>query len=114
MSLFTNIVNILLTAAIAFAAIMQWLVSARLLQLQRLIEDQRTKAWLFLRLKPTARAGHQTALLQISNLSQAGVWIEEARLHLQLASCDKTESFPIEDVLPTSQVHSGFDIRPMA
>jgi hypothetical protein len=107
------VINVLLTAAIALAAIMQWVVSGRLLSLQKVIEDQRTKAWLFLRLKPSALHGHATALLEISNLSQVGVWLEKVTVHLEVpaGTPNKAKAVQIENVLPPMQTGAGVDIR---
>jgi hypothetical protein len=107
------VVNGVLTFAIAFAAIMQWVVSARLLSLQKVVEEQRTKAWLFLRLKPSAIQGHATALLEISNLSQVGVWLENATVHLEVpqGAPNKAKAIAIEHVLPPMETGDGVDIR---
>jgi|SRR5579862_7120754 len=98
---FSTVVNLLLTAAIAYAGVMQWRVSKALLKLQQVVESQRTKAWTFLRLKQSVAQGHNTAVLQISNLSQVGVWIEKVTVHLETPSGapNKAEVIQLETVL---------------
>ncbi len=109
----STVVNVCLTAAIAFAAIMQWVVTDRLFKLQAVVEDQRTKAWLFLRLKPCPMHGHSTALLEISNLSQVGVWLEKVTVHLEVpaGAPNKSEALPLENLLAPMTTRSGVDIR---
>ena len=110
---FSTAVNLLLTAAIAFAGWMQWRVYDRLFKHEQAVEDQRTKAWLFLRLKPNSAHGHSTALLEISNLSQVGVWLETVTVHLEVpaGAQNKAESILLENLLPPMTTRAGVDIR---
>ena len=94
---FGIVVNLLLTAAIAFAAIMQWVVSNRLLRLQRTVEEQHSKAWIFLRARPSSAAGHNTAVLEISNLSQVGVWVEKVMVNLEVQAGAPNKATPNPD-----------------
>jgi hypothetical protein len=111
-STLNTVVNVALTAVIAFAAIMQWIVSGRLLNLQKAVEDQRTKTWLFFRLKPTALGGHGTAQLEVSNLSQVGVWLEKVTLHLEVPRTpNKAIAILIETVLSPMHTKPDVDIR---
>jgi len=77
----TDIINVVLTAAIAWAGYRQYVVSNGLLKLQETIEKERHASWLFFRVKPQFAGGHNTAILEVSNLSQMGVWIEHVTVH---------------------------------
>jgi hypothetical protein len=111
--LVSTVVNVLLTGAIAFAGIMQWLVSGRLLDLQRVVENQHTKVWLFLRMKGAPLSGHDSAQVQISNLSQVGVWVEKVTVHVEVpaGTPNKAKAILIECILPPMLTKADVDIR---
>jgi hypothetical protein len=96
--------SLLLTGAIAWAAVTQTLLAHRqavtsenLLSLQQTIEKQRTTAWIFLRVNSIQRAPHEQAILDISNLSEVGVWIEKITVNVQVpaGSANQDHTLPI-------------------
>jgi hypothetical protein len=105
----TDTLTILLTAAIAWAGWRQAVTAEKqdataknLLKLQQTIEEQRNKIWVFLRVKPYFIHGHTTAVVEIANLSQVGIWLEKLIIHLDDASAavpDRAHSEVLEKVL---------------
>lgn len=77
-----DVATIGLTIVIAVAAWCQWKVATRILKLEETIERRRTEARLFLRVKHVISANQQLARLEIANLSQTGVWLEKATVHV--------------------------------
>ncbi len=67
----TDWINVVVTAVIAFAAIMQWRVAAKL----EAIETSREKVRLLLRFTHADKAGPVLSL-RLANLSSIGVFIE--------------------------------------
>jgi len=87
----TDSVTILLTAAIAWAgwrqaelAKQQAATAANLLNLQNEIERQRNTASIFLRVHGFIQSSRHLAVLEISNLSEVGIWIETITVHLKV------------------------------
>lgn len=107
----TDGINILLTAAIAWAGYRQYVVANRLLKLQNAIEEQRNKVWLFLRIKQSAHAGRNTAMLEITNLSLTGIWLEKVSVHLvtEKSAPNKAHGVMVEKQLRSSEA-AGVDI----
>jgi hypothetical protein len=105
---FTDIVTILLTAAIAYTGWRQVKTAEKqdetaknLLKLQQIIEEQRNQAWIFLRIVSFVQTALQFAALEISNLSEVGIWIEKITVHLEVPSGmpNKAHALPVEKPL---------------
>ncbi len=104
-----ELITLLLTAAIAWAGVAQAALAKRqavtadrLLELQKAIEQQRNQVWVFPRVSGDTGPAGQLTLLEISNLSEVGIWIEKITLHL--------------DVLPGSpnRAHARLIQKPLA
>jgi len=85
----TDTLTVLLTAAIAYTGWRQLKTAEKqdetaknLLALQKTIEEQRNQAWIFLRVIGFAQAAAERARLEISNLSEVGIWVEKITVHL--------------------------------
>ena len=61
---------------------MQYVVARRIFKLQKSIEENQNRAWLFLRIKQTTSQHQDIAQLEITNLSQSGAWLEKATIRL--------------------------------
>jgi hypothetical protein len=95
--------DLALTGVIAWAAIMQWVVSSRLFGLTKAVENFKNRPLLFCRISgddPLEGLPSSWIDTQLSNLSSFGIWIEEAVLVLDgKVLCESTRSFPIGAVL---------------
>lgn len=116
----TDLITILLTAAIAWAGWRQAVTAEKqdataksLLSLQKTIEDQRNKIWVFLRMQPSVEGGLNTVVVEIANLSQVGIWLEQLKVHLDDVSTpvpDKIHPQRLESVLGSLKTEK-IDIR---
>jgi len=98
--------NLLLTAVIAIAGIMQGIFAMRLYKLQESIEQSQFKPFLFCRVTGNGypHGGAFTSLdAQLSNLSLHGVWVERLEIILDGPIAKPEMNFKIERILPASQ-----------
>jgi|SRR5208282_3646456 len=101
--------DLLLTAVIAWAAIMQWVVSKRLFGLTKAVEDFKNRPLLFCRIGGNAFDGltYTAIIAQLSNLSSFGIWMEEAVLVFDgQFDCEPSRTFKIESVLGAGETYS--------
>jgi hypothetical protein len=89
----TDLLTILLTGAIAWAgwkqaklAEQQAVTAANLLSLQNEIEKQRNTASIFLRVHGFVQSRRHFVVLEMSNLSEVGIWIEKITVHLKVSA----------------------------
>jgi hypothetical protein len=94
--------NLVLTAAIALATVMQWFVSRRLGQLQERIEQNAERVEVYPVLKPAIISNRWHPVLYVANLSAQGVWVS----HLVIEISDLTyERAHHPDLRTTQQVN---------
>lgn len=99
--------DLVLTGVIAWAAIMQWVVSGRLLGLTRAVEDFKNKPRLFCRIigqAPFEGSPYTSIDAQLSNLASFGIWVEQMIVVLDgKVACEPTRSFSINGVLGSGE-----------
>lgn len=107
---------ILLTAAIAWAGRRQAITADKqdetarnLLKLQETIEQQRNRISVFLQLRTVQEMGWSTVALEISNLSQTGIWLEHMTIHCQTKAVGRTVT--LRKILPAFTTDPNNDIR---
>jgi hypothetical protein len=100
--------DLVLTGVIAWAAIMQWVVSSRLLGLTKAIEDLKNRPLLYCRIKgePYLTSYYSAIEARLSNLSSSGIWIEQAVIVFdRKVACDSLRSFSIDAVLLSGETY---------
>jgi hypothetical protein len=99
--------DIVLTLVIAWAAVMQWIVAARLLKLQRTVESSHSRVKLFCRIAANLESPKTYARLQVSNLSGFAVWLEETS-HFFAHAGEPSEhriTLKVQEVLEAGQTY---------
>lgn len=95
--------DLVLTGVIAWAAIMQWVVSRQLFKLSKAVEDLKNKPVLFCRINGSVPEGglpYSSIEAQLSNLSSFGIWIEEGVITTDGEFVTRPKrSFPVGAVL---------------
>jgi hypothetical protein len=99
--------DIVLTVVIAWAAVMQWIVAARLLKLQRTVEDSHRQVKLFCRINADLASPRTYARLQVSNLSRFAVWLEGISHVYTIDGENKQRELPlsVQEVLQAGETY---------